>query len=514
MIRRILPRSCLLTGCVWALLIVGTRPAAAQTQTAVTSLRPDWTVADSTALMAAAETPRDPLLDWTPADSGSEPPGTDRLTLSVRHWLAPDATSDAATGVDYLTPGIIVAAGLFTFKDQGLLNRADIREYTQEHVSNLDNKFDNFGRFAPALAVYGLNLAGVTGKHTTGRATLNYAVGSAIYASGMFFLKAVTNVERPDGSDKSSFPSGHTAAAFASAVFLEKEYGYRGRLIPIAGYTVASITGLSRILKNRHWSPDVLVGAGIGLVGMNLGYALMNRISPRNGKKELPEHWGGKPGERRPHFVDIKGGYARVNRDMVDAEGAIFARNGYQFGAEGAYFINRNIGFGGEWSLSSFESARENFSLPPNLIPVTEELVITPVGSQSVYVGPYVDLPLGRVASITGKFTAGWSAGATTKILLRIKQEAQGVLPAEVPLATYDGDSSFGWATRLGIRFHVLSHYSLLAFGEYNASTHDYTVTSNSVDPGGTITPLPDRTITNIRLDYYSLGAAVSIMAW
>jgi membrane-associated phospholipid phosphatase len=36
--------------------------------------------------------------------------------------------------------------------------------------------------------------------------------------------KKLTHQERPDGSNNQSFPSGHTALAFASAEFLRREY--------------------------------------------------------------------------------------------------------------------------------------------------------------------------------------------------------------------------------------------------------------------------------------------------
>lgn len=61
----------------------------------------------------------------------------------------------------------------------------------------------------------------------------------------------------------SSFPSGHTAAAFAAATVFSMEYRDRP-LVPIAAYTVASLIGLSRITENKHWASDVFVGAALG----------------------------------------------------------------------------------------------------------------------------------------------------------------------------------------------------------------------------------------------------------
>lgn len=85
-------------------------------------------------------------------------------------------------------------------------------------------------------------------------------------------LKSVTNVERPDGSSNNSFPSGHTATAFAGAEFLWQEYKDQSIWYGIAGYVVATGTGLFRIYNDRHWLTDVAAGAGIGILCTKTAY--------------------------------------------------------------------------------------------------------------------------------------------------------------------------------------------------------------------------------------------------
>ena len=83
---------------------------------------------------------------------------------------------------------------------------------------------------------------------------------------------------------KTVFLSGHTAFAFAAATILHKEYGQtRSPLYSIAGYSLATITGVGRVLNNRHWVSDVLVGAGIGIVSTDLGYFLSDVILKQKG---------------------------------------------------------------------------------------------------------------------------------------------------------------------------------------------------------------------------------------
>jgi hypothetical protein len=65
-------------------------------------------------------------------------------------------------------------------------------------------------------------------------------------------------------SSRASYPSGHTAQAFALASSVSDEIGS-----PVASlglYTLASLTGWSRINDNRHWLSDVVSGALIGIV--------------------------------------------------------------------------------------------------------------------------------------------------------------------------------------------------------------------------------------------------------
>lgn len=100
-----------------------------------------------------------------------------------------------------------------------------------------------------------------TGDHeqveTAGLMGLGF-VGTSATVQG---LKHLTGRTRPDGSDDSSFPSGHTANSFLAAAVLAKEYG---GATAIVSYGAATFVGASRIAGGRHHFTDVLVGAAIG----------------------------------------------------------------------------------------------------------------------------------------------------------------------------------------------------------------------------------------------------------
>jgi membrane-associated phospholipid phosphatase len=64
-----------------------------------------------------------------------------------------------------------------------------------------------------------------------------------------------------------SFPSGHTTAAFAAAAALSNEitrlHPTRGWVKPVL-YGAAGLVGVSRMYNNKHWASDVVIGAAIG----------------------------------------------------------------------------------------------------------------------------------------------------------------------------------------------------------------------------------------------------------
>jgi membrane-associated phospholipid phosphatase len=76
-------------------------------------------------------------------------------------------------------------------------------------------------------------------------------------------LKYTTRRERPDGSGKNSFPSGHAADTFAFATALERHLGWR---YAVPGYIFSSYVAMSRLTENRHWLSDVVFGSAVGII--------------------------------------------------------------------------------------------------------------------------------------------------------------------------------------------------------------------------------------------------------
>jgi membrane-associated phospholipid phosphatase len=105
------------------------------------------------------------------------------------------------------------------------------------------------------IAVIASALLGSAIKHSTGR--LRPAYASAPTATRQF-----TGPFLSRDSHRESFPSSHTAAAFACSLVLSRLYP-RGRYI---FWLLAIACGALRWIDEAHWLSDVLAGAALGYI--------------------------------------------------------------------------------------------------------------------------------------------------------------------------------------------------------------------------------------------------------
>ena len=170
-----------------------------------------------------------------------------------------------------IAPALLVAAGLSTL-DADNDDNFEVQAERNRHVPNFRHHADDYLQHSPIVIVYGLNWLGVEGKNDFANRTAILIKSELMVGILTFSLKRITAVPRPDTRQLTSFPSGHTAQAFAAATFMAKEYGHKNILYSIGAYTVATGVGAMRVMNNRHWVSDVLVGAGIGILSTNLAY--------------------------------------------------------------------------------------------------------------------------------------------------------------------------------------------------------------------------------------------------
>jgi membrane-associated phospholipid phosphatase len=133
-----------------------------------------------------------------------------------------------------------------------------------------------------------LNDAMAAGK-TYGAFTVQAFIGVGMYSAGWFAkkgrlatagadimraqilsqayvqaIKYTVQRERPDASNSYSFPSGHSASAFATAGVLQRHYGWKAG---VPATVLAAYVAASRVHDNRHYLSDVIFGSAMGIAG-------------------------------------------------------------------------------------------------------------------------------------------------------------------------------------------------------------------------------------------------------
>lgn len=149
-----------------------------------------------------------------------------------------------------------------------------IRDAVVDHWGSdgINCRVDDYIQYLPVATQVGMVLGGMEGRSKNRwNALVADAMAACMMAAMINGMKYSIDRERPNGGS-GSFPSGHTATAFMGATLLAHEYGHRSVWIPIAGYTVATGVGVMRVLNNKHYVSDVVVGAAIGVLTAELGY--------------------------------------------------------------------------------------------------------------------------------------------------------------------------------------------------------------------------------------------------
>ncbi|MBO6188537.1 MAG: phosphatase PAP2 family protein, partial [Prevotella sp.] len=215
-------------------------------------------------------------------------------------------------------------------------------------LTDFKTGIDDYTQFFGPAMVVGLKLGGYEGRSDWPRLLASAGMSYAIMAAFVNGIKHTAKEMRPDGSTANSWPSGHTATAFVGATLLHKEYGLtRSPWWSVAGYGVATATGVMRVLNNRHWISDVMSGAGIGIMSTELGYALCDLMFKGRGllRNDLVMD------SENPSFFSISMGVGLGGKDLefesLGMKKNIKFRAATVVDAEGAYFFNKYVGVGG-----------------------------------------------------------------------------------------------------------------------------------------------------------------------
>ena len=226
-------------------------------------------------------------------------------------------------------------------------------------LTDFKTGIDDYTQFFGPAMVVGLKLGGYEGRSDWPRLLASSFMSYGIMAGLVNGIKYTAKEMRPDGSSANSWPSGHTATAFVGASLLHKEYGLtRSPWWSVAGYGVATATGVMRVLNNRHWISDVMSGAGIGIMSTELGYALCDLLFKQKGllRNDLILD------SENPSFFSISMGVGLGSKDLEFEDSGdkrtIKFRAATVVDAEGAYFFNKYIGVGGRLRVRA-QSAKD-----------------------------------------------------------------------------------------------------------------------------------------------------------
>ncbi len=163
----------------------------------------------------------------------------------------------------------ILPLGLIT--TGALLNIGDIKYKIQNKIPNTTNNYDNYLQYVPMAQIYVFDALGFEHENTVFDQSKYLLISQLVSSSTIHLLKNTTKVERPNGNHH-SFPSGHTTNAFVNATVLYHEFKNTKPFLAWSGYLFATATGVFRITNDAHWLPDVLAGAGIGILTTNMVY--------------------------------------------------------------------------------------------------------------------------------------------------------------------------------------------------------------------------------------------------
>lgn len=186
-----------------------------------------------------------------------------------------------------LPASLIIGGAFITEKTLEINFQNDIRNGIGKSLSTT---VDDYLRYAPMAELAIANVIGLHSKNHWFDQAKNLFIINLTSFVIVRPLKSIVKRSRPNNMYiYNSFPSGHTTLAFSNAAMLYYEYIDQHPVFAYSGYVFATATGALRVLNDRHWVADVLVGAGIGMLITHVVYTLepLKNWNPFLEKKQL-----------------------------------------------------------------------------------------------------------------------------------------------------------------------------------------------------------------------------------
>ncbi|MBR5804110.1 MAG: phosphatase PAP2 family protein [Bacteroidaceae bacterium] len=308
-------------------------------------------------------------------------------------------------------------------------------------------KADEYLRFAPGVALVGMKAFGVESRtEKWSELVVRSAASMTIMGLTVEGTKRLAGRVRPDGSDDRSFPSGHSATAFLTASLFAKEYGHLSPWYSVGAYGVATSTALLRRMGDHHWTGDVMVGAGLGILSTELAYALADMFYGKN-KPRMNSHQSLNEGTSSMAWMYMH--YLLPHSISGEVSGRkVRSRVGYGVGMEVSHYLTPHVGVSGRIGLttSQMEVACEGTR-------GTEWLVSErPFDHVSLAIGPCLSLPLGRYFSVGTRVRGGYGFYPQTYLAEQRIEASQGW--------GFDGGVSVDYLTSQGVSLRMSADYN------------------------------------------------------
>ena len=194
------------------------------------------------------------------------------LALAVLPLRAQQPASETFSWDQLIVPGLLIGAGTVASFSPWYQDNVDtpLQNWALGVNGGKGLPLDNFLQFAPYLGY--VAALPVDSRHNWQEKSIVIGTSFSVMMVLVYSTKYLTGVTRPNSANQRSFPSGHTALAFAGAEIVRREYGPWWGL---AAYSAAVGTGFLRVYNNWHWSSDVIAGAGAGILSGMIAYWLL-----------------------------------------------------------------------------------------------------------------------------------------------------------------------------------------------------------------------------------------------
>jgi len=168
-----------------------------------------------------------------------------------------------------IAPALLMGGGL-------AINNSHFEQNFQSRIQDavgedFHSDVDDYLQYVPIIQLYISDLAGVESRNHWFDQTKYLLISNLITSSITHGLKKLTPKLRPNGAPD-AFPSGHTSFAFNNAAVLYQEFNHTAPVLAYSGFLFSTTTAVYRMMNNRHWLSDVLFGAGLGILSVELVY--------------------------------------------------------------------------------------------------------------------------------------------------------------------------------------------------------------------------------------------------